>query len=325
MVKPDRDQNKRKSIREDWWVFAEPRKLLRKAHRDIIRYIATPQTSKHLFFMFVGTGTIPDDKIIAIALDDAYFLGLLSAKAHEIWALAAGGNLGVGNDPVYNKSLCFDAFPFPDSSASVVARIRDLGERLDAHRKRQQGLHPDLTMTDLYNVLEKVRAGETLNAKEREIHNKGLVSVLREIHDELDAAVFEAYGWPRGLTDDEILERLVALNQERAAEEAEGHVRWLRPEYQNPGGTAQAQPGLTGMEVPAPAKAKIVKQPWPKTMAEQAQAVRQALASLGGPADLKTVADCFNRANRQRLEELLQTLEGLGQAARLEDGRYTAS
>jgi len=67
-------------------------------------------------------------------------------------------------------------------------------EQLDAHRKRQQEQHPKLTMTGMYNVLEKLRAGETLTDKERTIHEQGLVSVLRQIHD--DADVFEAYGWP---------------------------------------------------------------------------------------------------------------------------------
>jgi hypothetical protein len=43
-------------------------------------------------------------------------------------------------------------------------------------------------MTGMYNVLEKLRAGEPLSAKEQAIHEQGLVSVLREIHDELDAA-----------------------------------------------------------------------------------------------------------------------------------------
>jgi len=54
--------------------------------------------------------------------------------------------------------------------------------------------------------------------------------VLRQLHDDLDAAVFDAYGWPASLPDEEILERLVALNAERAAEEQRGLVRWLRPE-----------------------------------------------------------------------------------------------
>lgn len=84
----------------------------------------------------------------------------------------------------------------------------------------------------MYNVLEKLRAGEELTEKEKAIHDKGLVSVLKQLHDDLDAAVFAAYGWPATLTDAEILERLVALNAERAAEEKRGIIHWLRPEYQ---------------------------------------------------------------------------------------------
>jgi chaperone required for assembly of F1-ATPase len=60
------------------------------------------------------------------------------------------------------------------------------------------------------------------------------VLILKELHDKLDALVFEAYGWPVDLTDEQILEKLVALNKERAAEEKAGTVRWLRPDYQIP-------------------------------------------------------------------------------------------
>jgi hypothetical protein len=327
-VKPERDANKDTKdgagYAKYWWLFGKPRPTMRAAQADILRYIVTVETSKHRFFIFLDKFILPDNMLINVALEDAYFLGVLSSNIHVAWALEAGGRLGVGNDPCYNKTRCFETFPFPDPPEDLKTRIRDLGERLDAHRKRQQEQHPGLTMTGMYNVLEKLRAGEALSAKDREINDQGLVSVLREIHEELDTAVFEAYGWPPELSDEQILERLVALNQERVAEEAKGLVRWLRPEYQNPTGATQAQPGLAGIEVKTPTKAKIVKQPWPKTMAEQAQAVRQALATLGGPADLKTVAQCFNRANRQRLEELLQTLVGLGQAAKIKDGRYSA-
>src|SRR5690606_39371115 len=82
-------------------------------------------------------------------------------------------------------------------------KIRDLAERLDGHRKRQQEQHPTLTLTGMYNVLEKVRSEEPLTAKEKTIHGQGLVSVLRELHDELDRAVFAAYGW------DDLAEQLV--------------------------------------------------------------------------------------------------------------------
>ena len=43
-------------------------------------------------------------------------------------------------------------------------------------------------------------------------HEQALVSVLRRLHDDLDAKVFEAYGWPASLPDEQIIGRLVALN-----------------------------------------------------------------------------------------------------------------
>ncbi len=93
-------------------------------------------------------------------------------------------------------------------------------------------------------------ATQVLTFKERKIHEDGLVSVLKQIHDDLDAAVFAAYGWPGTLSDEEILERLVALNHERATEEAAGKIRWLRPEFQCPqtGGPTKTQQTFTEAE-----------------------------------------------------------------------------
>lgn len=83
-----------------------------------------------------------------------------------------------------------------------------------------------------------------------------MISVLKELHDELDAAVFAAYGWPVTLSDEELLTRLTALNAERAAEEAAGTIRWLRPEYQNPGGTAGSPPSRQAEAAEAPDEAE---------------------------------------------------------------------
>ncbi|MEF8719091.1 MAG: hypothetical protein V5B44_15750 [Candidatus Accumulibacter necessarius] len=194
-------------------------------------------------FQFLYAAILPDDKLIAIAL------GVLSSRLHVVWALATGATLE--DRPVYNKTSCFDAFPFPTPTAEQTTRIPDLAEQLDAHRKRQQAVHPALTLTGMYNVLEKLRRGEALNAKDKAIHEQGLVSVLKSLHDELDAAVLDAYGWSdlapqlaahadaaqKAVAEEAVLVRLVALNAERAAEEAKGHIRWLRPDYQQP--TAQ--------------------------------------------------------------------------------------
>ncbi len=139
-----------------------------------------------------------------------------------IFALAAGGTLE--DRPVYNKSVCFDPFPFPLCDEATKDRIRAIAEELDAHRKRVQAEH-DLTLTGIYNVLEKLRASQPLTDKDKTIHVKGLVSILKQLHDDLDAAVFAAYAWPGTLTDAEILTRLVTLNAHRAAEEKQGIIR----------------------------------------------------------------------------------------------------
>lgn len=229
--------------------------------------------------------------------------------------------MGGGNDPVYVKTTCFDPFPFPDPAPELKQRIRDLGEQLDAHRKARQAEHPSLTMTGMYNVLEKLRSGEALTAKDKTIHEQGLVSVLKQIHDDLDAAVAEAYGWPADLSDEEILERLVALNAERAAEEARGHIRRLRPEYQNATGTRQTQAALVDAEeeeaIPVKkAKAKITKQPWPKTLPDRVRAVRGLLVG-GEPRTAAEISAHFTRGNAGQIGELLETLVDLGQARRI--------
>jgi hypothetical protein len=317
-VKPERDANNRATYRDNWWVFGEPRKEFRPALVGVRRYIATTETSKHRFFQFLDASILPDNMLIAIALDDGFHLGVLGSRIHVVYSLAAGGRLGVGNDPRYNKSRCFDPFPFPTCDEAARGRIGKIAEELDGHRKRVQAQNPGLTLTGMYNVLEKLRAGEALNAKEKQIHDAGLVSVLRQLHDDLDAAVFAAYGWPVSLTDAEILDRLVALNGERSKEEASGLVRWLRPAYQNPGG-AQGQQGALAVGEAGNGKhgksgKKMGKLAWPKTMAERVMAVSGALAGVKGAVTAADVARGFSRAKAADVGEILETLCAMGRA-----------
>lgn len=337
-VKPERDQNNRSALRERWWVFGEARSTFRPALASLDLAIATSLTAKHRVFTLVPANTICDSTTVMFATEEQAAFGILSSRIHIAWSLVAGGRLGVGNDARYNKSRCFETFPFPDAASDQQEQIRDLAERLDAHRKRQQAQRPELTLTGMYNVLEKLRAGEPLTAKEKIIHEQGLVSVLRELHDELDRAVFAAYGWgdlaaqlvgkPGATTplpdkpeaqaeaEEELLRRLVALNAERAAEEARGLVRWLRPEYQNP--SAAVAPEQSEAELDdttdfqsAPAAASATgKLTWPKQMREQVAAVRHALSQSPLPAD--ALAAQFKRSPKVAVQAVLDALEELG-------------
>ncbi len=328
-VKPERDQNKREIYRKNWWIHGEPRRDFRPALEGLPRYVATVETSKHRFFVFLDQSILPDNKLINVAVSDAFFLGAMSSAVHVVWAMACGSRLE--DRPVYVKTTCFETFPFPDLPETnlLKAKIRDWGEQLDAHRKRQQAAHADLTLTGLYNVVEKLRREETLTPKERKIHDDGLAAVVKQLHDELDIAVLAAYGWSDLATtvpladrlargdeglEQAILTRLVALNHERAAEEARGHIRWLRPEYQNPTGATATKPDQAELDVPAAAAGPVSKQTWPKTLPDQVTALRALLPTTG--PDARALAAAFGKRTPKRvaeITEILTTLQNLGQ------------
>jgi hypothetical protein len=328
--------------------------------------LGSSQRLKHRFFAFLPVAVVPDSTLVTVASSDPALLGLLSSRVHFAWATSTGGSLGVyvGNIR-YNKSVCFERFPFPDLSTQpeLAAQIAATGEELDAHRKRQQAAHASLTLTEIYNVLDALRLGRTLTPKERVTHTNGLVSVLAELHDRLDALGLQAYGWsdlapalvgqPGGTlpwpekpaaqaeAEEELLQRLVALNAERAAEEARGLMRWLRPEFQDAARRgAPAQPVATQDEmdlgddttaVPAkaggkrgPAAAAPARCPWPNTLPEQMRGVAGVLVSAARPIAVEAIAAAFAGRGpwKRRLPQILDALAALGRA-RAVNGLWT--
>ncbi len=317
-VLPERKENARASYRDKWWIFAEPRPAMRRALAGLKRFIVTPYTAKFRPFTFVDGDTIADAMAYVVATEDAGCLGVLSSRPHRIFALAAGGRLGVGNDPRYNSKVTFFPFPFPELTPASADAIRDLGEKLDAHRKQQQEEHPDLTITGMYNVLEKLRSGEPLSVKDRVIHEKGLVTILGQLHDELDAAVFDAYKWPRDLTDEQVLERLLKLNAVRLDEERRGVVRWLRADFQNPSGaTVSGEQVDFVMAAEGAAKASADSQPWPKKLRERVAAVR-AVFARGESMTTSALAAHFKGAKPADVDAVLRSLAALGLAVSFE-------
>jgi len=296
-----------------WWLFAKPRPDMRRALAGSKRFIATLETSKHRVFTFLDGATLADHSLYAIALDDAFALGVLSSRVHLLWALSAGSRLGVGNDPRYRNGLCFEPFPFPTTDAASIASVRDLAEELDAHRKRQQTRYADLTITGMYNVLDKLRRGESLTDTEKAVHEQGLLSILAKLHDDLDAAVFAAYGWPGGLTDEQVIDRVVILNAERSEDERKGLVRWLRPEFQNaaaakPMTQVALMPDAEELAVPVTSTAT----PWPKKLPEQIAGLRDLVLRSSSTWTAQQAASAFKGAKPHDVELVLESLAALG-------------
>ncbi len=210
-VRPERAKERVPKTRDLWWLFERPRPDLRQALSALPRFIATSRVSRHRIFAWLTAGIVPDSRLYAFARDDDYFFGVLHSRLHEVWALATSSRHGIGNDPTYNNTTCFETFPFPWSPGQEPAgdaRVEAIAEAARALvAQRDAWLHPagaseaelkQRTLTNLYNARP---------------------TWLDLAHRRLDAAVLEAYGWPRDLSDEELLARLLALNLERAGAE----------------------------------------------------------------------------------------------------------
>ena len=213
-VMAKRRENNREGYRVKWWIHGEARPAMRKALKPLMRFIGTPEVAKHRLFAWLDRAALPDHQIFAIARDDDYFFGVLHSRAHEAWARAQGTQLReVESGFRYTPTSTFETFPFPwppgkePNNSPLVKAIAAAAKELV--KQRDHWLNPpkagpevlaSRTLTNLYNDLAA-----------------GKCAWLENAHRTLDQAVFAAYGWPAALTDQEILERLLALNQERAA------------------------------------------------------------------------------------------------------------
>ena len=193
--------------RDRWWLHRRPGSEMRDAVAHLPRYIGTIATGKYRSFVWLDHNVLPDHALYIFARSDDYFFGILHSRLHEVWALHMGTALE--DRPRYTPTSTFETYPFPwppghepkDSLLveAIAEAARELVEKRDAWLNPPDASPEELkrrTLTNLYNARP---------------------SWLAEAHRKLDAAVFAAYGWPVTLTDTELLERLLALNHQRAA------------------------------------------------------------------------------------------------------------
>jgi type II restriction/modification system DNA methylase subunit YeeA len=210
-VKPIRDVNRRERTRLRWWLYGETRPGLRRALSPLERCIVTPEVAKHRVFIWMSTGVIPDHTLHVIARGDDYTFGILQSRIHQVWSLAQGARMGVGNDPRYSSTRTFETFPFPwppGKEPQDDPRVHAISEAAcDLVAHRDAWLNP-------------------LGASEAELKKRTLTNLYNQrpawldmAHHKLDDAVLDAYGWPHDIGDEEILGKLLALNRERAATE----------------------------------------------------------------------------------------------------------
>jgi methylase of polypeptide subunit release factors len=190
-----------------WWLYTRSRPALRNAIENLTRYIGTSMVSKHLIFDWLPKDVIPANLVIVIAKDDDYFMGVVHSKIHKIWALKQGTSLE--DRPRYTPTTTFETFPFPwmpGKEPKSDPRVKAIGQ---AARELVEQRDRWLTAEGLSDAEKKKRTLTNLYNQRP--------TWLDLAHKRLDESVFAAYGWSSDLSDEEILERLLSLNLERAS------------------------------------------------------------------------------------------------------------
>ncbi|HTN92510.1 MAG TPA: DNA methyltransferase [Sorangium sp.] len=227
-VKPERDRLRSTGVdaghRARWWQFANPRPELRRRIAPLRRCLVAARVTKHLCFAFQPVDRTFSDQLCVFAIEDCARFAVLQSRAHEAWARLLSSTMGEGLR--YAPSDCVETFPFPRPEHLDPGGLLDAaGERLYAARAH---LMAELGegLTAMYNLL-----------KDPACERPGVVE-LRRLHEELDRAVLDAYGFDdievppytapsspgegreAGAFEDQVIDRLFALNEARAAEEA---------------------------------------------------------------------------------------------------------
>ena len=229
-VRPARQRGRHKARARLWWRHVSPGPETWRALDGLPRYIATPTVAKHRLFVWLDSRICPDHQLIVVARDDDTTFGILHSRFHEAWSLRLGTWLGVGNDPRYTPTTTFGTFPFPmglspDVPAGDYAEdpraiaIADAAHRLVELRDRW------LNPPEWVAWVDEPVAGYPKHpvphdeATARELKKRTLTNLynarpqwLADAHAALDAAVAAAYGWPAGISQDDALRELLALN-----------------------------------------------------------------------------------------------------------------
>ncbi|HEX7570967.1 MAG TPA: DNA methyltransferase, partial [Verrucomicrobiae bacterium] len=331
-VKIERDKNRDKWLRENWWKLQRVRTEMRSALVNVSRFIALPRVAKHRVCVWFEWPVVTDDQTVVFARADDFFFGVVQSRIHEVWAYAQGTQVRERESGFrYRPTVCFETFPFPFADdleeppknleadlnaakhyAHIVLCEEPVPYRTSSSRReealtkkseikmslvtsaatreqhraaiaaaaqelnelRERWLNPpewtvetilefpasvdgpwsryvdcggkrSATPLSESSATQSAAAATALPAQSKiglaryprlvpkdadcaaKLKKRTLTNLYNErptwlanAHKKLDAAVAAAYGFPADLTDEAILEKLLALNLERAAEEA---------------------------------------------------------------------------------------------------------
>ncbi len=238
-----------KTVAQKWWLFGADRVELRNAIAPLERVLVCCIIGKHLSFAFLPNGMIYSHKLNIFSMDSYAAFAILQGRIHEIFARFFSSTMK--DDLNYSPTDCFQTFPFPENWETNPT-LEAIGKEYYEYRaalmvRNNQGL------TDTYNRFHDPDENDPEILKLRELHAAMDKAVLdaygwsdiptdcdfildyEEEEDDLtpNPSPYQGeggrrqkkkpwrYRW-REEIHDEVLARLLDLNQKRAEAEILG-------------------------------------------------------------------------------------------------------
>ena len=230
-VQPARKRLKAKDRRERWWQYGRRTPALHRAIKGLDRVLAISRVGQHAAFCFLPNGMVYADRLVVLPFDSYSAFCALQCRLHEIWIRRFSSTLK--DDLCYSPSDCFETYPFPRGWWKT-GRLDEAGRKYYQFRSE---------------LMEQQGEGltKTYNRFHDRYENAPDIVRLRELHEEMDSAILNEYGWndiptrceflpDHAIGDgfsakrhwryrwpdnvrDQFLGRLIALNAQRATEE----------------------------------------------------------------------------------------------------------
>ena len=161
-------------------------------------YLLIPKVSserrQYIPVGFMEPGDLSSDLVFIIPYATLYHFGVLTSSIHNAWMRAVAGRLK--SDYRYSKDIVYNNFPWPLPTNTQEKKIEQSAQAiLDAREK-----YPEASFADMYG-------------------NLILFPELMKAHRANDAAVLEAYGFPKDASESDIVARLFKMYQDLTAKE----------------------------------------------------------------------------------------------------------
>ncbi|MDR0499531.1 MAG: N-6 DNA methylase, partial [Holophagales bacterium] len=182
-----------KSKRDATYRLAETPMLFAEIRQPNQMYVLVPRISAerrmYIPIGFESQETIASDATQIIPAATMYHFGIMTSSAHMAWMRAVCGRLK--SDYNYSNTIVYNNFPWPDATDNQKTEIEKLVQGILDARAR----YPDSSLADLYDP-------------------HSMPPNLLKAHKALDKAVMKLYGFPKDMSEPDMVARLMEMYSE---------------------------------------------------------------------------------------------------------------